>query len=224
MSKKILIISGGKLDLEFAREYLTVHQFDMVVCADSGLNAAYRLKIKVDYIMGDFDSVSTEIMNQYRNGQVPESPQPLWVDYPREKDATDTHMVISWVVDQLPSKIVILGATGGRLDHFLANLNLLMKPMAYGIPAYLIDRNNKIYLIDHSHVIYRSELYGKYISLQPLTEEVYAVFLRGFKYPLNNFTFTIGDSRGVSNELEDEADAGLIEMGEGVLIVIESKD
>ena len=45
---KTLIISGGKTDIDFAKEYLEKHQFDTVVCADSGLNTAYALGLKVD--------------------------------------------------------------------------------------------------------------------------------------------------------------------------------
>ena len=58
---KTLIISGGKTDIDFAKEYLEKHQFDTVVCADSGLNTAYALGLKVDYFMGDFDSVSSDV-------------------------------------------------------------------------------------------------------------------------------------------------------------------
>lgn len=224
MAKRVLLFSGGKIDLEFAAEYLQKQKFDMVVCADSGLNAAYHLGVPVDYIMGDFDSVATEVLERYRCGKVGNSADVEFIQYPREKDATDTEMVIEWILDRDASEIVILGATGGRLDHFLANLNLLMLPLARRVPAWLIDKNNKICLVDSDYTIRRQELFGKYISLQPLTEKVTGVTLRGFQYLLDDFTMTIGSSRGVSNEMAENADAATITFRKGILIVVESRD
>lgn len=224
MLGRTLVISGGHMDLLFAAEYLKGQTFDTVVCADSGLNAAFALKLPVQYFMGDFDSVSADILNQYQSRQVEDSVQAEWIRYPREKDATDTHMVLDWVVERQPSEVVILGATGGRMDHFLANLNLLMLPLRQQIPAYILDRQNKIYLIDRDTTVYAEQVYGKYISLQPLTEKVTGITLRGFQYLLDDFTMTIGGSRGVSNELAEGAAEASIQLKDGVLIVIESKD
>lgn len=223
MLGKTLIIAGGVVDTVFAGEYLQTHDFDVIVCADSGLDVAFELGLSVDYAMGDFDSVSPKVLQEYEN-KYSQGKKTQFVSYPPEKDATDMHIVLDWVVERLPSEVHILGATGKRLDHFWANVNILMKPLSYGIPAYLVDSYNRIYLLDHSHIIRREDMIGKYISFLPLTEEVSAVYLRGFKYELNGKNLTIGDSLGVSNELAKGRDAALVEFGNGVLIVIESKD
>lgn len=55
-----------------------------------------------------------------------------FVQYPKAKDYTDTQMVLEWILSEGASEITILGATGGRLDHFLSNLNILMKPLKQG--------------------------------------------------------------------------------------------
>lgn len=224
MFGKTLIIAGGVVDLDFVKEYLKGESFDTVVCADSGLDSAYRLGLPVQYAMGDFDSVSKEVLAYYQRTVFSDGVKTQFVKYPPEKDATDSHIVLDWVVNRLPAEILILGATGRRLDHFLANVNILMKPLSYGIPAYIVDKHNKIYLMDHSHVIRREEMFGKYISFIPFTEEVSAVYLRGFKYELDGQTLTLGDSIGVSNEMGEGKDAGLVEFGDGVLIVVESRD
>ncbi|MCD7825152.1 MAG: thiamine diphosphokinase [Clostridiaceae bacterium] len=224
MFGRTLIIGGGEIDLMFCREYLAKCEINTIVCADSGLDIAFQLGLPVNYAMGDFDSVSKEILLQYENQEAEDSQKIRLVRYPAEKDATDMHLVLDWVVDRLPSEILILGATGRRLDHFLANVNILMKPLSYGIPAYIIDPHNRIYLLDHSHIFRREEMFGNYISLIPFTEEVSAVYLRGFKYELEGRNFTLGESIGVSNELAEKKDAALLEFGEGVLIAIESRD
>ena len=57
---KTLLLSGGKTDIDFVSIYLKSHKFDTVVCADSGLETACKLDVKVDCFMGDFDSVRSE--------------------------------------------------------------------------------------------------------------------------------------------------------------------
>ena len=46
---------------------------------------------------------------------------------PREKDQTDLEIAINWALEQKPALIRIFGATGGRLDHGLANIQMLLK-------------------------------------------------------------------------------------------------
>lgn len=218
MIGKTLIIAGGDVNIPFITCYLEDKQFDTIVCADSGLDVAYQLGLSVQYAMGDFDSASKESITKYNDSGTE------FIRYPVEKDATDTHIVLDWVVDKLPSEIILLGATGKRLDHFLANVNVLMKPLSYGIPTYIVDEHNCLYLLDRSYVFHREKMHGKYISFLPFTEEVSAVYLRGFKYELDGQTLTLGNSIGVSNELSEESDTALIEFGEGVMIAIESRD
>ena len=60
------------------------------------------------------------------------------------------------------------------------------------IPCEIIDPHNKIYLIDSKTELEKSNIYGKYISLIPLTSRVFGVTLKGFKYPLQDYTLKIG--------------------------------
>ena len=219
MVGNVLMIAGGEVDISFAEDYIRGKEFDMVLCADSGLDAAFLLGLPVHYAMGDFDSVSEGALRHYRQDRQ----QTEFVEYPAEKDATDSQIVLEWITERFPSEIHILGATGNRLDHFLANLTILMKPLSYGIPAYLIDSRNKIYLLDHSRVIQRRELFGTYISFLPLTEKA-VVSLKGFRYELDRKVMTIGDSLGISNEIGEGKDSALVMLEEGILIAVESRD
>ena len=224
MLGKTLLFSGGNIEITFVKQYLSSRNFDTVVCADSGLEAAYRLQIPVDYAMGDFDSVPAALLSAYQSGEVACSPGVYFVQYPAAKDYTDTQMVLEWILEKGAKEITILGATGGRLDHILSNLNILVKPMRLGIPAYIVDAHNRLYLIDHSTTIYRRQLFGKYISFQPLTERVYPVTLRGFQYPLTDYTLVYGEGRAISNEMAENEEEAEVSFEEGVLIVIESRD
>ena len=56
--RRCLIITGGKLDLAFARSFLEKETFDKIIAVDGGLKAVKELGLVPDYIVGDFDSVS----------------------------------------------------------------------------------------------------------------------------------------------------------------------
>ena len=170
-----LLIGGGQVDLAFAKEYIRKQGFDTVVCADSGLDAADRLALDVDYVMGDFDSVSTKIYQKYHQMQT------AFVSYPPEKDATDMQIVLEWAVEQGAEEIHILGATGKRLDHFLGNVNILMIPLQKGIRTYIVDPYNRLYLVKKKASFEQDHVFGKYIPLRLLTEKVANVYIRGLK-------------------------------------------
>ncbi|MBS5665059.1 MAG: thiamine diphosphokinase [Roseburia sp.] len=224
MLGKVLLITGGKVNMDFAEEYTASKEYDTVVCADSGLNTAYRLGMPVHYFMGDFDSVSPEILEAYREGKVEGSEHCEWVRYPKEKDYVDTQLVLEWILEKGADEITFLGATGGRLDHFLANVNILMLALKQKVPAYIVDSRNRIRLTDSTLSIERQDMYGKYLSLLPLTSTVTGVTLRGLKYLIEDYTLEVGIARAISNEMDETSDKAEILLRTGVLIVVESKD
>ena len=108
------------------------------------------------------------------------------------------------------------------MDHAIANIHILKDALEANIHCQILDRYNRIYLINKSIQLEKDKVYGKYVSLIPLTSTVEGLTLTGFKYPLNNYTLPIGTSLGISNEIIDNT--AHIEMKKGILIVIESKD
>ena len=139
---------------------------------------------------------------------------------PIYKDLTDTEMAFNWALDQKPSQILLVGALGTRFDHSLANVHLLRKGMAQGIPCAIMDANNLIMVIDQSTRVRRGPY--THISLLPLSLEVTGITLHGFQYPLQQATLEIGMSLGISNVLLKPE--GLIELSSGLLLVVQSKD
>lgn len=222
MAGRVLILGGGAIDYGFAAGYLKDQEFDSVACADSGLDAAKRLGIRTDFLLGDFDSVDKETLDSFMEETSGNSTK--FARYPAEKDYTDMHLVLGWVVERKPSEIVILGATGGRLDHLVANINILMLPLKNNIPAYIVDKNNKLCLVNSRYNIAREDAFGKYISVYPLTEEVSGLSLSGVKYPLDGITLKKGGSMTVSNEFAEGAREVVISLDKGILIVIQSSD
>ena len=210
---KTLIISGGNVTKEILKDVLENNSFDNIIAVDKGLEILDECKIEPNYIIGDFDSVNTRIVNRYNNANI--------IKLNPEKDFTDTHMAIKLALEIKSSYIVILGAIGTRIDHTIANIHVLKECMERKIMCEIINENNKIMLINKSCYIDLDKKY-KYVSLIPLTTNVTGVTLKGFKYLLKNATLTIGESVGVSNEqIEKKA---TIELKEGILICIRSRD
>jgi len=217
--KKGLIITGGKLDLDFARSFLKQYSFDKLIAVDAGLASADALGLVPDYVVGDFDTADPQLIAKYK-----ELPFIVWEVHWPEKNETDTELARSRALAIGCEEIAFLGATGGRADHLLGNIHALYLCMQKGVDAYLVDAQNKIYLLDEGKVFCREAVWGNYISFLPYTEAVTGITLQGFKYPLDKREIRQGEEVGlcISNELT-EAKA-VLTFGTGVLVCVESHD
>ena len=159
-SKYCLIVTGGSVDqnllatvYEGAYGY-PVHPY--VIGVDKGMEFLYSHQILPNYIVGDFDSVKKEIGDYYRN----ETDVPIR-EFNPVKDASDTEIAIRLAMTLGAGEILILGATGGRIDHLWANVQSLAIPFKAGINAVIMDRQNKIRLIGGGEThLKKGETYG----------------------------------------------------------------
>lgn len=215
---KALIVSGGKTNPSFVLELLKKEEFHKIIAVDNGLAVLDVIDLLPTDIIGDFDTVSPELLQKYKdkNGISIHT-------YPSKKDATDSQLALELAMIEADS-IVLLGATGTRLDHVLGAIYMLQIPLERGIDCCILDENNSIRLINKPKTIRKKESLGKYVSLLPLTDTVKGITLKGFKYPLENYNMESGKSStiGISNELVNEE--GFIDFKEGILILIESRD
>ena len=218
MSKRIVIISGGELNEEFVLSILEKEENQYVIGVDRGMEFLYRHQILPNYIVGDFDSVKKEIGDYYRN----ETNVPIR-EFNPVKDASDTEIAIRLAMTLGAKEILILGATGGRIDHLWANVQSLAIPFKAGIDAVIMDTQNKIRLIGGGEThLKKGETYGPYFSVFQLGEEVYGFSIKGAKYPLDNHTLIPYDSLCVSNQFQE--DEVTISFMKGIVILMETKD
>lgn len=213
---KTIIVSGGDINKNFLEKLNLKNKFNNIIASDKGLEALDKCNIKPNYIIGDFDSLNEKVLNKYINDE-----EIKIIKLNPEKDYTDTHMALKLAIELKSTDITIIGAIGSRLDHTLANINILKEALEKKVACRILNENNNITLINKNITIKKEEEYP-YISLIPLTTNVTGLTLNGFKYPLDNATMEIGKSIGVSNEqIEDNA---TIKLEEGILIIIRSKD
>jgi thiamine pyrophosphokinase len=213
-----LIVTGGTIDFDFARAFLANQSFDKIIAVDGGLTALSQLNLKPDAVVGDFDTVEESVLSEYRNfsGEI------TWDIHKPEKDETDTELALSTAMKLGCKELVLLGATGGRLDHFMGNLHLLYYCLKQGMNASIVDSKNRITVLEKGRVFEVERMWGNYISFLPLSMDVKGITLTGFKYPLTQKDISIGTSLCISNELTGAS--GSIEFDSGVLICVESHD
>ena len=216
---KTVIISGGRIDRDFALSFLENENFDQIIAVDNGLRFLYDNGIRPTWIVGDFDTAAPELVEYYQT----KTDIPIRRFNP-VKDSTDSQIAIELALEIGSREITILGGTGTRLDHVLGNIQSLMLAHKKGVSCIILDEYNRIRVIDGDLRLKKEEQYGKYVSLLPLTTEVTGVDLKGFKYELTNHTFTSTGSAGlgVSNEITEEI--AEIRIKSGVFVLIESRD
>ncbi len=216
---RTVIISGGRIERDFALSFLENETFEQFIAVDNGLRFCYDNQIKPTWIVGDFDTAAPELVEYYQT----QTDIPIRRFNP-VKDSTDSQIAIELALDLGSSEITLLGGTGTRMDHVLGNIQSLMLAKKKGVSCVILDEYNRIQLIDGETRLKKSEQYGKYVSLLPLTTEVTGVDLTGFKFNLTGHTFTSTGSAGlgVSNEIiEDTAE---IRVKSGIFVLIESRD
>lgn len=210
---KCIIIANGEIK-DYTQHIRYIDEEDCIICADGGGRYALAMGLEPDYLMGDFDSLDKGLLEQLEG--LPNPPE--LIKFPSEKDKSDSQLAVEFALTLNPDSIIIMGGTGSRLDHTLANITLLAQfPQ---VDIHIVNDNNDLYLTTDRAVIRGKP--GDEISILPLTPLVKGVTTKGLKWPLVNKTIEMGSSLGVSNVLlESQAEFTLTE---GKLLVLRSVD
>ena len=218
--KDTIIVSGGNIHKDFALDFLKKNKTEntCLIAADRGVEFFMGTDLEPDVAVGDFDSLSAEgakYMETLKHTEI----RRLKPD----KDDSDTQSAANYAIEQGTERIMILGATGNRIDHLMANFGLLMLGKTKQVQIVLVDAYNYMSLIESGMILKKEEQFGKYVSLFPIEGEVTGLTLKGFKYPLNSYTLKVEDSGlTVSNEISDPEAEVTFETGK--LLMIMSRD
>lgn len=180
---------------------------EMLVGVDGGIYEILRLDKKVDLAVGDFDSCNIEEVVMHCNK--------IRV-FPKEKDYGDLELAIMEIKDLDFERIEIYNATGGRLDHYQAILNVLAKYSDLNI--WVINKQNRIRVISENFRVEKSDY--DYVSFFAIDDGV-RITLKGFKYELNNYLLNKYENLGLSNEILENY--GEIELNNKRLFLFETK-
>lgn len=218
--KDTIIVSGGNIHKDFALDFLKKNKTEntCLIAADRGVEFFMGTDLEPDVAVGDFDSLSAEgakYMETLKHTEIRRLKP--------EKDDSDTQSAANYAIEQGTERIMILGATGNRIDHLMANFGLLMLGKTKQVQIVLVDAYNYMSLIESGMILNKEEQFGKYVSFFPIEGEVTGLTLKGFKYPLNSYTLKVEDSGlTVSNEISDPEAEVTFETGK--LLMIMSRD
>lgn len=201
MSKVCAIIVGGK------RSKINIDKDTFVIACDKGFKYAKKQRIKVDLIIGDFDSFS---------GKLPRKTAKIVL--PKEKDDTDLMYAIRYALKQKFEAINIYCALGKRIDHEIANIQAAKYAAEKKVNVTIFDDKNELFFVTDKIVLPMKE--KRSLSVLSLTDKSENVSIKGTKYKLENATIHNNFPIGLSNEWENNAE---ISVGKGCLLVIMSK-
>ncbi|WP_106767752.1 thiamine diphosphokinase [Paenibacillus faecalis] len=211
-SKRVLIFTGGNLSTQLLE---VIQNDDYIIGADRGALFLIENGIKPHISVGDFDSISSDQLHTVTSmsGKV------IQCD-PIDKNLTDTELAFDVALELAPAEIMLLGGTGTRIDHTLANIHMLLRGVQHHVQCSMLDEHNHVTLTGSTCNV--EDRGFTYVSLLPLTPEVTGINLEGFQYPLHNATLKIGQSLGISNRLAGST--GTVKIEGGLLLIIQSKD
>ncbi|NQY80732.1 MAG: thiamine diphosphokinase [Candidatus Caenarcaniphilales bacterium] len=217
--KKIAIISNGKpssISLSqraFQREtgsQLSNTNHTIIAC-DGATENLELLNLEADYLIGDFDSIAPKNLEEYeKNKQTKVILDP-------DQSKTDTRIAIELAIKEGASEIFILTATGGRLDHLLANI-LDLKIIPENISAKIIDEYSVVEYRNKS-CIFKGKL-GETLSIIALSD-IEELSLSGLKYPLSGHNIKAGEPLICNKFTGNEAK---IDFKSGEILVIRAYD
>lgn len=212
---RVNVLVGGPLEM-VPTELILQRKDEKWIGVDRGALRLLKWGIKPVLAIGDFDSVTGDEL-QGLEGKITRIKT-----YPPEKDYTDTQLGVKFAIQEQTDEIEIFGATGGRLDHLLANLFL---PLQSEFKPYLtrikiIDCQNVVsYYLPGDYTISRLP-HKKYLAFVNLTP-VRGLTLKDEKYPLQNWSSQIPFS-WTSNEFTAEENHFSFESG--IVSVIQCSD
>jgi thiamine pyrophosphokinase len=212
MIQRAIVLSNGEInDPGLIRQRLTGWQDALVIGADAGSRHANTLDLKLDVMIGDFDSLDTDT----RAGL--EAHGTLVVPAPAEKDETDLELALMYAAEQGAQHIVMLGTMGGRLDMALASVFMLSHPALTHIHTEIwVDRQTAWLIRPPGGDIHGRS--GDTVSLIPIGGNSLGVRTDFLAYPLQNETLIFGPARGVSNVMS--ADVAHVALADGPLLVV----
>jgi len=181
-----VIIGGADIGrYDRIRSYL--RKDDFYICCDSGLKHREGLGIIPDLIVGDFDSHE----NPYLDTET--------IILPREKDDTDTVFAVKEALSRSFQDFLLVGVIGGRLDHTLGNVSLLLMLDARGKTAAALDDFSEMEIVSDQPA--QIEDCYAYFSLLNISGTAQGITIKNAKYPLAEAEISCEYQYGISNEV-----------------------
>jgi thiamine pyrophosphokinase len=198
------VIIGGAPISDYAYIKSLFCDGDRFIFCDSGLYHQSALGINADIVVGDFDS-----------HPVPETDAELVV-LPREKDDTDTVYAAKLALGRGADKFLIIGVSGGRTDHALGNIYLLLYLANRGASAMTADDECEMLFTNE----YTVDKRYKFFSVLNIDGSADGITITSAKFPIENAKIECEYQYGISNEVVGECATGTVQKGRVLIVLV----
>ena len=186
-------------------KYVSEKTYTIIGCTDGAYHYAKDLEIRLDFVIGDFDSIKP---NEIENIEVIEKP---------DQNFTDFEKAIKYLLEIGVTHVDIWGASGKEDDHFLGNISILYQ---YYKKIEMIFHGDKNYFIMAKKQTKITLEKGKIVSLFPLNK-VKKITTQGLEFSLKQENLKIGKRIGIRNKaIENEV---VVEIKSGKLLLFIEK-
>ena len=209
--KWALIIAGGRRVEADLLDRL--NRPSCIIAADSGLDHAYELGLRPDVVVGDMDSVTQQSLTRAEGEGV------VIERHPTDKDATDLELAIDVAHGRGFRFATIIGGTGGRFAHTLANALLLTRSGEIRLDWMTSHARITALRAGESGVFPADE--GRLLSILAVGGPA-GCSSSGLRWPLGKTPLTPGSTRGISNEIA--AQKALVAVEDGCVLVVHERN
>lgn len=206
----LIIANGESCSNELLGQLLEWSPF--VVVLDGAINRVLELGIKIDVLLGDFDSKNHAV-------EQIQAQQKIEIVHTPDQNKTDLQKGIEFLIARNFDAVNIIWATGRRADHNLSNITDIVR-YKQQINIVLHDDYSKIFQLPKRY----QKWYVKdtVLSLMPVGT-VSGVTTQGLSYNLQNDVLTLGYRTSSSNSAAQDGQV-MIEHTEGDLLMMECRD
>ena len=199
MNNCIIVSNGSFKERKICRD-----ESDFVIAADKGYLNALKVNLKVDLLIGDFDSLK----------ELPKGIETIKLN--PIKDDTDTFDAIKIGIQKGYKNFIFYGALGKRIEHSYANISLLLYLKNLGFNGVIKDNKKTITVIKNETIELKKR--SGYISIFPLGEKAEGVSLTNLEYELKDYTLRNDIPLGIDNEFINKTASIKVTIGALLLI------
>ena len=178
---------------------------DLVIAADGGYDSLLRHGIRCDVLIGDLDSITGKADGIEL------------LKFPVKKDETDSFLAYYEGKRRGYTEFHIYGGTGGRADHTMANVALLLSAREDGCRATLFGSHNISTVIKNEAREFLGEA-EKHFSAFALGGEARGVTISDLEYECTDAILTPSFPLAVSNRFIGKT--ARVEVKNGALLIM----
>lgn len=197
--KALLVINGHP-----PKEIPDVRDYEKIYCTDGAYAFLLSKKIRPDYVIGDFDSVSIDDISSF-----------VEIVEILDQDSTDFDKSLQFIIDKGHKAVDVFGSTGMEHDHFLGNLSTALA-FKNQIEITFIDDYSIFFFIDKNMSL--ENVKNRVISLIPF-HQAKNVQTKGLVYPLNGMDLELGKRIGTRNIANEDRVEISYESGELLVFI-----